>query len=193
VKRHPYLQPLSDDHHRALVLARRMRRIAEGTADPSTLAEAWREMTERFASELEPHFRIEERWLFPELEAAGERALCERALTDHARLRALVSGAPGPEAAGEFAQLVDGHVRFEERELFAAAERLLEARRCAEALRVAEGVREACIGAALAGYEDASIRGVCHEGAWETAVGAIRSAPLEDIVARVVETDPRSG
>jgi quinol monooxygenase YgiN len=42
----------------------------------------------------------------------------------------------------------------------------------------AESVRAACVEAALAAYEDASIRGVCHEGAWEAAVSALRTAPL---------------
>jgi hypothetical protein len=41
-----------------------------------------------------------------------------------------------------------------------------------------EGVRRACIDAALAAYEDASLRGVCHEGAWEAAVGAMRRLQL---------------
>ncbi|HTO68748.1 MAG TPA: antibiotic biosynthesis monooxygenase [Myxococcota bacterium] len=39
-------------------------------------------------------------------------------------------------------------------------------------------VRSAVVAAALAAYEDAAIRGVCHEGAWEAAVGAMRTAAL---------------
>ena len=41
-----------------------------------------------------------------------------------------------------------------------------------------EAARKACIDAAIAAYEDASLRGVCHEGAWEAAVGAMRTARL---------------
>jgi quinol monooxygenase YgiN len=41
-----------------------------------------------------------------------------------------------------------------------------------------EEARKACIDAALAAYEDASLRGVCHEGAWEAAVGAMRTVRL---------------
>ena len=41
-----------------------------------------------------------------------------------------------------------------------------------------EAVRQACLDAALAAYEDASIRGLCHEGAWEAAISAIRMLDL---------------
>lgn len=50
-------------------------------------------------------------------------------------------------------------------------------------LRLAEAVRDACLNAALAGYEDARIRGLCHEGAWEAAVGAMRMLDLEPLLA----------
>ncbi|MDD3448303.1 MAG: acetyltransferase [Gammaproteobacteria bacterium] len=48
--------------------------------------------------------------------------------------------------------------------------------------RLAERVRSACIEAALAGYENASISGLCHEGAWEAAISAIRMADLDEVL-----------
>lgn len=48
--------------------------------------------------------------------------------------------------------------------------------------KLAEAVRDACLEAARQAYEDASIRGLCHEGAWECAVGAIRSLDLDALV-----------
>lgn len=48
--------------------------------------------------------------------------------------------------------------------------------------RIAEATRQACIEAALAGYESAAISGLCHEGAWENAISAIRRLNLEDII-----------
>jgi len=42
-------------------------------------------------------------------------------------------------------------------------------------------VRAALIGAALAAYEDAAMRGLCAEGAWEVAVGAMRGLDLSPI------------
>lgn len=49
-------------------------------------------------------------------------------------------------------------------------------------MRLAERVREACLEAALAGYENASISGLCHEGAWEAAVSAIQMVDLEQLL-----------
>jgi hemerythrin-like domain-containing protein len=125
VKRHPQLQPLSDEHHAALVLARRMRREGEAAAGGPALAAAWREAQARFAGELEPHFRVEESVLFPLLDAAGETALVEQARADHARLRELIGGPPDPSAALAFGELLHRHVRSEERALFPRAEAVL--------------------------------------------------------------------
>ena len=125
MKRHPHLQPLSDDHHAALVLARRVRRAAERRRDRGELAQIWEDASRRFSLELETHFRVEEEWLFPQLSAAGERALLERACADHARLRELIGAGPDPDVASEFAALLHRHVRFEERELFVRAESVL--------------------------------------------------------------------
>ena len=48
--------------------------------------------------------------------------------------------------------------------------------------RLAEAVRAACVKAALEGYERAAISGLCHEGAWECAVDAIRTLNLEAVI-----------
>jgi hypothetical protein len=49
-------------------------------------------------------------------------------------------------------------------------------------LRLAERVREACLEAALGGYENASISGLCREGAWEAAISAIRMVDLDELL-----------
>ncbi|MDA3920137.1 MAG: hypothetical protein PF501_05585 [Salinisphaera sp.] len=48
-------------------------------------------------------------------------------------------------------------------------------------LALAERVRTACIEAALAGYEDAAIAGLCGEGALEVAISAMRRVALADL------------
>lgn len=48
----------------------------------------------------------------------------------------------------------------------------------ADALRIAAAVRQACVLAALEGYERAQIAGLCQEGAWEAAVDAMRMLDL---------------
>src|SRR5215217_2422161 len=50
-------------------------------------------------------------------------------------------------------------------------------------LQLAEAVRAACLAAALANYEDASMRGLCLESAWECAIGAIRALNVRSLVA----------
>ena len=44
--------------------------------------------------------------------------------------------------------------------------------------RLAEAVRAACLSAAREAYEDAGLRGLCAEGRWEAATGAIASCDL---------------
>ena len=114
MKRDHRLHGLTSDHHQGLVLARR---IAQGKLDAAAVRE-------RFDAELEPHFLAEEELMLPALEAAGERDLVSRTWHDHATLRAHVAaaerGQPGQLAA--FAALLEEHIRFEERELFPAAE-----------------------------------------------------------------------
>jgi len=51
-----------------------------------------------------------------------------------------------------------------------------------DAQNVAEQVRAALVGAALTAYEDAAIRGLCCEGAWEVAVDAMRSLDLSRVL-----------
>jgi hypothetical protein len=50
--------------------------------------------------------------------------------------------------------------------------------------RVAEQVRTALIRTALTAYEDAAIRGLCCEGAWEVAVTAMRELDLSRVIAQ---------
>lgn len=50
-----------------------------------------------------------------------------------------------------------------------------------------QAVRQACIEAALAAYEDAGIAGLCAEGRWEAAVSAMQSLDLKRLPTH---TDP---
>jgi hypothetical protein len=48
-------------------------------------------------------------------------------------------------------------------------------------LGVAERVRQELVRTALTAYEDAAMRGVCCEGAWEVAVAAMRGLDLKQV------------
>ncbi|MCC7270840.1 MAG: hypothetical protein IT468_08960, partial [Rhodocyclaceae bacterium] len=54
---------------------------------------------------------------------------------------------------------------------------------------IAETVRRACVEAALAAYEDAQVRGLCREGAWEVAIEAVRSLDIAAVVAATEKKD----
>jgi Protein of unknown function (DUF3565) len=74
---------------------------------------------------------------------------------------------------------------------------MLPCRRCAETeedvmaddRNLAEQIRSALVEAALAAYEDAGVRGLCAEGAWEVAVSTMRSLDLAPIVTRAARSD----
>lgn len=126
MKRAPALQQLSREHHGALVLAQRIARAGDAAA----IAALMTDIPQIFRDELEPHFRCEEDSLLPRLDDAGLPALAERTREEHRRLRALAAtiaaGDSGDESAAieTFGRELAAHVRFEERELFPAAEAL---------------------------------------------------------------------
>jgi len=47
---------------------------------------------------------------------------------------------------------------------------------------LAEAVRETCLQAALTAWEAAGTQGLCAEGRWEVAIGALRSVDLQALV-----------
>lgn len=50
--------------------------------------------------------------------------------------------------------------------------------------QLAEAVRDACWRAARAAYEQAAISGLCHEGAWECALDAIRALDPDSVIEK---------
>jgi hemerythrin-like domain-containing protein len=114
VKRHPALVPLSHDHHHALVHARRLRQVG---------AAATPEFLRFFAAETTRHFREEEELVFPLLYGDEPEELRE-VLVQHQRIRALaVRLRAGEDVAQELGELLETHIRLEERELFELIQR----------------------------------------------------------------------
>ena len=126
MKRSAALATLSRDHHRALTVASKLRRTPDDGAARSVelLREFWRQHAL-------PHFAVEEQVLLPAL--AGEHAwdeACARVLDEHERMRSeaaalLAGGVHDAAACRRLGELLHEHVRFEERHLFAFAERLM--------------------------------------------------------------------
>lgn len=130
MKRHPQLQDLSREHHHALQLALQARRAA-ASGDLAVMAAVVENCRTVFPRELEPHFVVEEETLLPLLVAAGEAALVSRFESEHAALRRFADQFKATQAVDAatllaFADCLNSHVRFEERELFVALESLLK-------------------------------------------------------------------
>jgi hemerythrin-like domain-containing protein len=118
IKRDASLIPLSHDHHHALVRVFEIRQAL--TANTGLEAQVTR-TREFFECNLKPHFRAEEEALLPALARfVGENdPMIARLTTDHRRLEAAIDQLEtkaGTLAA--FADSLESHIRFEERELF---------------------------------------------------------------------------
>jgi len=123
MKRHPDLLQLSREHYGALKLARDARRAA-ASGDAREIGALAQRVAQVFPVELDPHFCIEEQGILVLLARAGQHALVARTLADHAELRRLaeVLATPDADSLLRFADLLGAHVRFEEREVFEAAQ-----------------------------------------------------------------------
>jgi hemerythrin-like domain-containing protein len=136
MKRAPELRDLSDHHHRGLVQARRLRRAATGDEAnmPEETAEAFLEFWQEGTT---THFREEEEVLLPVLaryreDLLGREPVVEM-LLQHARIRGLVIGLSDEvkggsvrlETLGSIGELLESHIRLEEREVFSTIEEAL--------------------------------------------------------------------
>jgi hemerythrin-like domain-containing protein len=120
MKRSQELETLSWEHHNGLVTALRLKKgiLKQAPADQMAafIHDAW-------TADLKRHFTQEEHTLTEILKSsAAGSALFDRMMSEHERLAELVeitSGA-GCELAyfQEFSDLLEAHIRFEERELF---------------------------------------------------------------------------
>jgi hypothetical protein len=132
LKRSRELRPLSSEHHQALLVAFQLKKGLAGHADsagaPRDLA-GLLALAKRYEEGLlNAHTRAEEDLLGHHL----DEAQLERLRSEHAELVRLMgvakTGRP-PEARGAlaaFAELLERHVRWEERDLFPSVEGRLE-------------------------------------------------------------------
>jgi len=125
--RHPSLIALSHDHHHGLALALRCRKQALGRLKPmgtAGLKERAAEFTAFFDQNLARHFKAEEEILFPFMRASipESSALIDDLLADHTRLRGLLSPLTSETGLAKHlfdaGDLLERHIRREERELF---------------------------------------------------------------------------
>ena len=145
--RHPSLIALSHDHHHGLALALRCRKQALGQVKPTGVAglrERAEELREFFARRLEAHFRAEEEVLFPQIRSRipESRAILDQLCREHEEIRKAMPRLLGESGLSkiifDLGDLLERHIRKEERELFPLFERHLGD---AGADAVADGIR----------------------------------------------------
>lgn len=114
LKRHKALQPLSRQHHFGLLFSWKLRKGFSKNIETERLSEYAKWFYEH---EIKPHFRDEEKFLFPILEKDNE--LVERALKDHRRIKRLFNDTKHPaKSLNHLEEELEAHIRFEERILF---------------------------------------------------------------------------
>lgn len=114
IKRHESLIPLSRDHHHGLLLCWKIRTGEKKGISPERI---YSYANYFFTSQLVAHFQMEEENVFPLL--GPEDPLVKQALQEHKDLESLFTKDEGNgEDLMELANLLEQHIRFEERVLF---------------------------------------------------------------------------
>ncbi len=120
MKRSDALAPLSRDHHQVLYLAMRLKRAEDADLREEALA--------FFAGVERRHFDVEEQVLLPgwlQASPGSDRGLAVRVAEEHLDIRIALRalrGEVGPAELNRLGELLESHVRFEERVLFPAIE-----------------------------------------------------------------------
>jgi hemerythrin-like domain-containing protein len=131
-RRHKSLIPLSREHQYALLLCLRIHRGApEHEYDFDWLQKKVVNTVQFFASDLATHFQAEEAFLFPAMKhCPNASALIAELLDEHQKLAKLIDELGEMQAASKveaptiaerllaFADLLEAHIRKEERQLF---------------------------------------------------------------------------
>ena len=126
MKRSPALQPLSREHHTALLLSNTCVHAAQ-SGDAELVKQACQYAINLYTDELDAHFKIEEKSLLPLLTSPETQILVQRTLIEHQMLRGLLESLQqnDVDALNHFGKYLAAHVRFEERSLFPVLENFL--------------------------------------------------------------------
>lgn len=117
IKRHQSLVSFSKDHHFGLLLVWKIRQGLNKSVPPDRISDY---VLYFFKEDLEKHFKAEEEWLFCKL--PPEDVLRQQAEAEHREIYSLIArlAVQKQETAllTQFADALEKHIRFEERELF---------------------------------------------------------------------------
>ncbi|SFE36465.1 hemerythrin domain-containing protein [Alteribacillus iranensis] len=136
IKRHESLYPLSHHHHSALFLALKLKRAGTEEARDS-VEKVWHDLKEFWEPDGQNHFREEEEILLPAYYEYGpiETPEIQEMLIEHVKIRSafysLIQDSPDstPEELlprmHELGQMLEEHVRKEERIIFPVIEKAI--------------------------------------------------------------------
>lgn len=114
IKRHNALQPISHEHHQALLVSWKIRMGLKKSIEPQRIK---RFCDFFYKSHLAEHFTLEEEYIFPILGATHE--LITKALADHRTLSELFAQKQADvNTLARIEKGLEEHIRFEERILF---------------------------------------------------------------------------
>lgn len=123
--RHPSLIPLSHQHQHGLALAVLIERGLKADPSPQKATELCGKVADMFELELVHHFEVEEQVLFPAVrDSLASDAIVDQLIAQHREMESLAGRlAAAPEGdrialLREFGELLSGHIRIEERQLF---------------------------------------------------------------------------
>lgn len=125
MKRHPAIQPLSRQHHTALLAVLLLKKGIARHADPTVMCSFLQQVWDQ---ELQPHLVAEEQFLLPLIQPGLPTIVCD-ILVQHAQLWSLyhaVLAQGSEESLHAFVLLLETHIRQEERQYFPAIEASLD-------------------------------------------------------------------
>ena len=128
MKRHEALFPLSHHHHHTLVVAQQLKKADKNTS----VQQLTRDVIEFWKTDGEDHFRDEEEILLPLYSqyADVDEPEIKEMLLQHVQIRGYVmkirsTERPSIETFNQLGQLLDEHVRLEERIIFPKIEKVV--------------------------------------------------------------------
>lgn len=127
MKRDENLQPLSRQHHNGLLMTLLILRGLKRNADLNVIADF---IIDGWKKELNQHFIMEEEHLIPPLKGRQfDPLLTDRLLSEHFQIRSIIDKITAGDFTvadiTDFAELLERHIRFEERTYFPEAEKCL--------------------------------------------------------------------
>lgn len=152
MKRHPALVPLSRQHHDGLALGVFIERGLRAGADPGEPERLRKQVLDAWEFELEGHFEVEERVLFPAVrESIPDPRTVDLLVSEHQEIRQLIGSLRTAADDGlkdallAVRSALTRHIRTEERVLFEAVQDSLdEADLLALGRKIDEALPAAC-------------------------------------------------